>query len=143
VSNVLHRDEGRRRRRRVPSRTFVFVSASEPLAAAEAAWSAPTAIDLCVVAPSPEARGTAAFACAGRAVRIAEEPLLGPPELGESEADLASRRSDALRAVYALDTRCALVVWEAGSPAGADPVVLDEEWLLRTADEIDRHLPFP
>ena len=133
----------------LPERTFVFVSGTEPLAAAQAAWSSPRPIDLCVTAPSSTARETAVFACAGRPVRTVEEPLLSASWPGEDEVGQTARRADALRAVYALDTRCALVVWDtllgwAGlSPGGADPVVLGESWLLDTAEQIDRHLPFP
>jgi len=140
---------GQRSRAVLPERTFVFVSASEPLAAAQAAWSSPCPIDLCVTAPSLAAHETGVFACAGRPVRIVEEPLLSARWPGEDEVGQTARRADALRAVYALDTRCALVVWDtlvvwaALSPGGADPVVLEETWLLHTAERIERHLPFP
>jgi hypothetical protein len=82
-------------------------------------------------------------------VRIVEERLLSARLPGEDEVERDARRADALRAVYALDTRCALVVWDtlaimaALSPRGTDPVVLDEAWLLHTAELIERHLPFP
>jgi hypothetical protein len=144
VSILRHRGEAV-----LPDRTFVFVSATEPLAAAQAAWSSPRPIDLCVTAPSSAARETGVFACAGRPVRIVEEPLLSARWPGEDEVGQTARRADALRAVYALDTRCALVVWDtlavwaALSPGGSDPVVLQETWLLRTAEQIERHLPFP
>jgi hypothetical protein len=133
----------------LPERTFVFVSATEPLAAAQAAWSSPHPIDLCVTAPSETARETGVFACAGRAVRIVDEPLLSARWPGEDEVGQAARRADALRAVYALDTRCALVVWDTLSmwtallPGGADPIFLEETWLLHTAEQIERQLPFP
>ena len=127
----------------------MFVSATEPLAAAQAAWSSPRPIDLCVSAPSQTAHETAAFACAGWRVRTVEEPLLSARWPGEDGFDRIARRADALRAVYALDTRCALVVWDTLdgwatlSPRGTNPVVLDESWLLVTAKLIERHLPFP
>lgn len=127
----------------------MFVSGTEPLAAAQAVWSAPRPIDLCVAAPSETAHETAAFACAGRPVRIVEEPLLCARWRGEDVFDRTARRADALRAVYALDTHCALVVWDTLegwaklSPCGTDPVVLQESWLLATAQLIERHLPFP
>jgi hypothetical protein len=58
------------------SRTYLFVSASEPLAAADAAWSARTPVDLCVAGPSRAAHDTATFACGGYPIRMIEEPLL-------------------------------------------------------------------
>ena len=133
----------------LPKRTFVFVSGTEPLAAAQAAWSSPRPLDLCVAAPSRTAHETAAFACAGWHVRMLEEPLLSARWSGENGVDQTARKADALRAVYALDTRCALVVWDtldgwaALSPRGTNPVVLDESWLLDTAELIERHLPLP
>jgi hypothetical protein len=137
---------GQRGKAVLPERTFVFVSGTEPLAAAQAAWSSPRPIDLCVAAPSSTAHETAVFACAGRPIRIVEEPLLSARWPGEDEVDQTARRADALRAVYALDTRCALVVWDtlaALSPGGGDPVMVEETWLLHTAEQIERHLPFP
>jgi hypothetical protein len=77
----------------LPERTFVFVSATEPLAAAQAAWSSPQPIDLCVTAPSEPARETGEFACAGRPVRIVEEPLLNARWPGEDEVGQAARRA--------------------------------------------------
>ena len=126
----------------------MFVSAMEPLGAAQAAWSSPHPIDLCVTAPSETARETGAFACAGKPVRVVQEPLLSARWPGEDEVGQAARRADALRAVYALDTRCALVVWDTLSawtallPGDAEPIVLEETWLLRTAEQIERDLPF-
>jgi hypothetical protein len=79
-------------------------------------------------------------------VRIVEEPLLSARWPGEDEVGRTARQADALRAVYALDTRCALVVWDtlaALSPGGGDPVMVEETWLLHTAEQIERHLPFP
>jgi hypothetical protein len=132
----------------LPERTFVFVSATEPLAAAQAAWSSPRPIDLCVAAPSPTAHETAAFACAGWRVRMLDEPLLSARWPHENAVDQTARRADALRAVYTLDTRCALVVWDtldgwAALSSCGTPVVLAESWLLDTAELIERHLPFP
>jgi hypothetical protein len=124
-------------------RTFLFVSADEPLVAAQAVWSTPTPVDLCVMAPSVAARETVAFACAGRPVRVVEEPLLGAPRPGEGPVELEARRADALRALYALETRSALVVWDELGQGQARPMVFDEAWLLRTAEDIEQHLPFP
>jgi hypothetical protein len=123
------------------SRTYLFVSASEPLAAAEALASAPTRIDLCVTGPSAAARETAAFACAGHRVRMVEESRLATRRPHESDHDVARRHADALRALHALDTRSALVVWDQIAPHPGFPLLFDEAWLLHTAQLIERHLP--
>jgi hypothetical protein len=123
-------------------RRFLFVAAAEPLLAAEAVWSAPVRIDLCVSDGSAEARDTATFACAGRPVRVVAEPLL-VPRLGEGSTDGAARWADALLALYALETRAALVVCDAFVDCRPMPALLDESWLLRTAEQIERRLPVP
>jgi hypothetical protein len=123
-------------------RSFLFVCAAEPLVAAEAVWSTPTPIDLSVSDASIEARDTGAFACAGRPVRFVEEPLLSPRP-GEGTVDSAVRWADALRSLYALDTRSALVVCHRLLDGQPLPALLDESWLLQTAEQIERHLPIP
>jgi hypothetical protein len=128
-------------RRHLRTRTYLFVSAAEPLAAAQAAWSAPTPIDLCVSGPSAEARDAAAFASAGRSVRMVEEPLLGARRADEDDIAVIRRHADALRALHALDTRSALVVWDDVAASGQSALVLDGAWLLHTAELIERHLP--
>jgi hypothetical protein len=125
------------------SRTYLFVSALEPLAAADARWSAPTPVDLCVAGPSRAARDTAAFACAGYPVRMIEEPLLAAPRPDKGHVEVANRHAYALRALYALDTRSALVVWDDTAPRAGSLLILDEAWLLHTAELIERHLPLP
>jgi hypothetical protein len=127
--------------RRPRTRSYLFVSAAEPLAAAQAAWSAPTPIDVCVSGPSAEARDAAAFASAGRPVRMVEEPLLGARRADEDDIAVVRRHADALRALYALDTRSALVVWDDVAAGGQSALVLDDVWLLHTAELIERHLP--
>jgi hypothetical protein len=124
-------------------RSYLFVTATEPLAAAEAVWSAPAEIDLCVSGPSRAARQAAAFACAGKPVRMMEEPLLAARRPGEDDIDLVSRQADALRALYALDTRCALVVWDEIAGDDGTTLLFDDDWLLHTAELIERHLPLP
>ena len=104
-------------------------------------WSAPSPVDLCVAAPSAAARETVTFACAGLPVRVVEEPLLGTPPPGERATELAARKADALLALYALDTRSALVVWDELKESG--PILVDEAWLLRASEQIDEGLPFP
>ena len=124
-------------------RTYLFVSAAEPLAAAEAAWSAPAPIDLCVTGPSKHAHDAARFACAGRPIQMIEEPLLATRFPDESGVDMTARRADALRALYALDTRSALVVWDEVAPPERGPLLVDEAGLVDTADFIEHHLPLP
>ncbi|MFL5953800.1 MAG: hypothetical protein ACJ76I_06805 [Gaiellaceae bacterium] len=121
-------------------RSYLFVTGCEPLAAAQAAWSARAPIDLCVSGPSAAARDAAAFACAGRRVKIVEEPLLAARRPGEDDTALISRHAEALRALYALETWSALVVWDEIAASGQTPLVFDDAWLLHTAELIDRHL---
>jgi hypothetical protein len=109
------------------------------LLAAEAVWSTPTPIDLCISDASIEARDTGAFACAGRPVRFLEEPLLAPRR-GEETVDAAFRWADALRSLYALDTRSALVVCHGLFDDQPLPALVDESWLLRTAERMERHV---
>jgi hypothetical protein len=125
------------------SRTYLFVSSAEPLAAAEAVWSAPIPIDFCVRGPSEAAREAARFACAGRPVRMDEEPLLAARRPDETDIDVAARQADAFRTLYALDTRSALVIWDDGASIAESPRLVDEQWLLRTAELIERGLPLP
>jgi hypothetical protein len=142
VSRFGSNGNGHRLVRRATERSFLFVSAAEPLEAAEAVWSTPTPIDLCVFDASIEARDTGAFACAGRPVRVVEEPLLAPRP-GEGTVDLRARWADALRSLYALDTRSALVVCHGLLEAEPLPARLNESWLLHTAEQIEYHLPVP
>jgi hypothetical protein len=118
----------------------MFVTALEPLAAAQAAWSAETPIDLCVCGPSTSARDAAAFACAGRAVRIVEEALLAARGPDEDDLALVGRHAHALRALHALETSSALVVWDDIAVSGHTVLILDDAWLLHTAELIDRQL---
>ena len=74
-------------------------------------------------------------------MRVVEEPLLGAPPPREGATELAARRADALLALYALDTQSALVVWDELEESG--PILVDESWLLRAAEQIDEGLPFP
>jgi hypothetical protein len=133
---------GSRSNGHAPGRTFVFVSAHEPLAAAQAVWSSPVPIDLAVAGPSEAARQTAAFAVAGRPVRMVAEPLLAARRPSESDIAVAAREADALLALYALDTHAALVVWDELNRRPETPAV-DEWWLLDQAERISLALPLP
>jgi hypothetical protein len=61
----------------------------------------------------------------------------------EAAVEIASRTADALRALYALDTRSALVVWDMLEDGHPCPMLLGENELLHEAEQIERKLPFP
>jgi hypothetical protein len=89
-------------------RSYLFVSAREPLAAAVALWSwADGPPDIGITSPSPEAQDTATFAAAGHFVTIFDEPLLERRRPGESWDDFRARFAKA-RIVATYDTRAAL-----------------------------------
>lgn len=125
----------------IPS-SYLFVSARDPIAAAEAVarW-ADGPPDLCVTSPSEAARKTGAFACGDRGIPILDEPLLAGRYRGESAAAFGARNAEALRTLNAFDTRAALVVWDDLSQLGDKPVVFEGRDLLRSADAIDGRLP--
>jgi hypothetical protein len=126
-------------------RSFLFVSADDPLGAtrAVAEW-ADGPPDLCVSSPSPAARETAAAACPDSAERL-DEPLLAGRSRGESTTDFAARTADALRTINAFETRSALVIWDSDSlfTAGGMPVVVDAAELIRQAESIEHEIPPP
>jgi hypothetical protein len=123
--------------------SYLFVSSREPAAAAEAVaeW-ADGPPDVCVTSPSSRARETAAFACRGHYVDTITEPLLAGRGPAESGADVAARYAEALRTIYALNTRAALVVFDDPLAEGK-PFVLDAGALLERAESIERRLPSP
>jgi broad specificity phosphatase PhoE len=114
-------------------RTYLFVSAAKPFLGAIAVSAAPTPPDLCVTSPSPRARATAAFACAGRSVRTVDEPLLARPDDGESSGDVAARFARALGALHVLNSRFVLVVVDEVGLRGRSGFELDDVALLRDA----------
>jgi hypothetical protein len=124
-------------------RSWLFVSSREPVAAAKAVaeW-ADGPPDMCVRSPSSRARETAAFASAGQYVDTIAEPLLVGRGPAESGADVAARYAEALRILYALNTRAALVVLDDPLAEGK-PFVLDADALLERAEAIERRLPSP
>jgi broad specificity phosphatase PhoE len=122
-------------------RTYLFVSAAEPLLSAIAVSAAPTPPDLCVTSPSHRARATAAFACAGRVVRTIDEPLLARPCDSESSADVAARFARALRALHAFDSRYILVVLDEVGLCGSSGFELNDEALLRHGLEVPARSP--
>jgi hypothetical protein len=125
-------------------RSYLFVSAREPLAAAVALWSwADGPPDLCITSPSPEAQDTAAFATAGHRVTIFDEPLLARRGTGESWDDFKDRFAEGLRIVSAYDSSAALVVCDEVPDRWPMPFVLDDESILERAEILEGEVPLP
>ena len=125
-------------------RSYLFVSAREPLAAAVALWSwAEGPPDICLTSPSPEAEDTAAFAAAGHFVRIFDEPLLARRRPGESWDDFRERFAEGLRIVAAYDTRAALVVCDELPDRWAAPFVVDGDGIMARAALLENEVPPP
>jgi len=119
-------------------RNYLFVSAGEPVGAAEALWSwraGPP--ELCVISPSREALDTARFASAGHFVSVMEEPLLVARVSRESANDFAARFAGAVRIVLAFDIRAALVVCDELPDGWETPLAADGRALRRRADLTD------
>jgi hypothetical protein len=121
-------------------RTYLLVSAERPLETRAAMLRAPSAPDLCVRSPSPDACRAAEAAFEGGYVRTIVEPLLARRAEGESLGDFMWRSADALRTLYAFDTRSALVVFDE-LPGAHGALRLEEHELLRFADELERAAP--
>ena len=94
-----------------------------------------------MTSPSPAARETAACALSGRWTFTVEEPLLAARVPGETSDDVVARYAQALRGLRAYETRSALVVCDDLRPLGEDVLVLDDDGLARTADDLERKLP--
>ena len=125
-------------------RSYLFVWAREPLAAAVALWSwADGPPDLCLTSPSPEAQDTAAFAAAGHFVTIFDEPLLARRAPGESWDNFKDRFAEGLRIVATYDTRAALVVCDEVPDGWSTPFVLDGESILERAALLESEVPLP
>jgi hypothetical protein len=125
------------------ARSYLLVPSDRPLEATAAMTRAPAPPDLCVKSPSDEARVTADLAFAGRYVRTIDEPLLAGRAETESVADFAWRCADALRALYALDTHSAFVVFDELPGIAETALLLDESSLLWIAERIERAVPPP
>jgi hypothetical protein len=119
------------------ARTYLIVSADQPLTAKAAVARAPTAPDLCVKSPSTQAAKTADFVFAGRNVPTIDEPLLAAQGVYESPVDLAGRYAEARRVLYELETRVALVIVDALRTVRSTALVLDDSALLRIAEWIE------
>jgi len=124
-------------------RTYLLVPSDSPREAAAAMLRAPSAPDLCVRSPSDEARRAAETAFAGGYVRTIVEPLLARRRPDETEGDFMWRCADALRTLYAFDTRTALVVYDELPGSSAGVLELGEHDLLRIADELEQAAPSP
>jgi hypothetical protein len=125
-------------------RSYLFVSAREPLAAAVALWSwADGPPDLSITSPSPEAQDTAAFAAAGHFVTAFAEPLLARRRPGESWDAFRERFAEGLRIVATYDTRAALVVCDELPDGWTPPFVLDGDGVLARATVLENEVPLP
>ena len=122
-------------------RSFLFVSALSPRAAADAVARAGARVDLVVRSPTDVARETAAYAVGGRRVFTVEEPLLARRVPAESSSDVAARLARALRRVAACDAHTPLVVCHELDLLGATSFTLDEVGLMRVADDLERLQP--
>ena len=125
-------------------RSYLLVTADDPSAAAAAVsvW-ADGSPDLCVTSPSPRAHEVAVVACAGRFVRMIDEPLLASRQSLESADDFAARYAEAMRVVLALDARAALVVCDEVPRRWRTPLFVDDEGLRQRVELTERELPLP
>jgi hypothetical protein len=122
-------------------RTYLLVSSDSPVEVQATVLRAPRAPDLCVRSPSPDAQRAAEAAFGGGYVRTIVEPLLTRRGDGESLGDFMARCAEALRTLYAFDTRTALVVFDELPAALGGALELEEHQLLEIADELDRAAP--
>jgi broad specificity phosphatase PhoE len=125
------------------ARSFIFASALEPEAAAQAVAASPQPPDLIVTSPSQLARETAGLAVDGRWVFTVEEPLRAAQSPGESGDNVLWRVTRALRDLFAYDARTPVVVVDGLDILGAAAFVLDEAAVMRLANHLDRALPLP
>jgi hypothetical protein len=123
---------------RAMGRTFLLASALKPETAARAAAEAAYPPDLVVRSPSALAREAAAIAVGGRWVFTVDEPLLASRAPGESGGDVLGRLARVLRGLQALDGQAPLAVCDRLDILGAGLFALDEEDLMRCADDLDQ-----
>jgi hypothetical protein len=119
-------------------RTYLLASALQPEAAARVAAELPHPIDLVVTSPTERAREAAAVAVGGRWVFTVDEPLLAPRAQGESGGDVLSRLAQALRGLHAFEAKAPLVVLDGLDVLGAAVFLLDEDGVMRSADDLER-----
>lgn len=132
------RDDANRRHEKTIGRTFLLASALKPQTAARAAAEAAFPPDVVVRSPSALAREAAAIAVGGRWVLTIDEPLLAPRAPGESGGDVLGRLARVLRGLQAVDGHAPLVVCDRLDILGAGVFALDEEGLMRWADDLDQ-----
>jgi hypothetical protein len=125
------------------TRSFLFVSSFDPVAARRAVLASPLEMDLAVISPSGAARETAGYAAGGRGVFTVEEPLLAAHAFAESGSDVLARLAQAMRGLAAYDARAPLVVVDGLDVLGASAFTLDEAGLMRSADDLERALVLP
>jgi hypothetical protein len=125
-------------------RSYLVVSAQEPLAAAVAVRSwldGPP--DLCITSPSHEAHDTAAFVSDGHAITTFDEPLLARRKPAETWDDFRARFAEGLRVVSAYDTRAALVVCDEVPDRWTTPLTLDGDGIVALAGSLESEVPLP
>jgi hypothetical protein len=123
------------------ARAFLFTSALRRDAAAAAVAASPTPIDIVVTSPTDVAREAGAFAVGAQWVPMVEEPLFASRADAESGADVLARLARGMRGLAALEAAAPLVVLESLDVLGAGIFTLDEDGLLRCADDLERLLP--
>jgi hypothetical protein len=94
-----------------------------------------------VTSPTERAREAAAVAVGGRWVFTVDEPLLAPRAREESGGDVLNRLAQALRGLHAFEAKAPLVVLDGLDVLGAAVFRLDEEGVMRYADDLERLVP--
>jgi hypothetical protein len=125
------------------SRSYLFVSSSDPRDARRAVLTSLSEPDLAVVSPSDDAHETAGYAVGGRWITTREEPLLAERAYAESGADVLARFARVIRGLIAYEARSLLVVIDGLDVLGATAFNLAEDGVLRWANDLERSLPSP
>jgi hypothetical protein len=105
------------------SRSYLFVSSSDPRDARRAVLTSLSEPDLAVVSPSDDAHETAGYAVGG--------------------ADVLARFARVIRGLIAYEARSLLVVIDGLDVLGATAFNLAEDGVLRWANDLERSLPSP
>jgi hypothetical protein len=128
----------------VADRNYLFVSARQPVAAAEAveSWTDGPP-DLCVTSPSERARDTALYACRGRFVPLTDEQLLRRRLPVESADGFEARYAKAVSFVLELDAQAVLVVCDDFPDDWPAPSSADDKTLLRRIRLVEQEVARP